>query len=172
MDPRAIEQAQRARERAGRAVDKLDSGKSFEDFEDAWEDFLFALSKIYEKLRGGATGHPASWAWFKKKMDERRDDPTLLYLHKARNADHHRIEDVTKKEGWNFVSKDPVHGVLFHKIERIRLVPVRDKEGNVYPVPSKIRSREYEPGHPSLTAFVTLVYVDTYLIKEAISLRR
>jgi hypothetical protein len=60
---------------------------------DAWEDFLNSAGRFYTKMRAAAVGKPKLWAWFTSKLDERRDDPFLQYMHQARNADVHRLEE-------------------------------------------------------------------------------
>lgn len=58
-----------------------------------WDNFLSGCSRVFEKLTEVLRAHPSLRSWFQAKVDERAMEPLLLYLHVARNQDHHGIVD-------------------------------------------------------------------------------
>jgi hypothetical protein len=78
------------------AADLAKVHKDMSTFRSAWSDFLIASSAIYSKLEQGAKGTGTSQAWFGRKKHERKTDSLLRYIHHARNADYHGIEDVSR----------------------------------------------------------------------------
>ena len=88
--------ANRELKRVARAHRRLSSADSFDDAEDAWADFLAHANKVYLKLRAACHGQGLDWMWWRKIMDERRDDPLLAYIHHARNSDTHRLEETVE----------------------------------------------------------------------------
>lgn len=97
MNRNAVRHAETALGRAAKALDRLRAGNELEEIEEAWDHFLQAASKVYEKIKAGARGDQASWRWFGGRVDQRRDDPLLSYVHHARNSDHHRFEEVVER---------------------------------------------------------------------------
>lgn len=99
MKLEAVEQASARLRKAERALASLKSSSNFEDAEEAWSDFLLAVSGIYSKLEQGAKGNGKSTGWFGRFKKARKDDPLLRYLHFARNSDEHGIERITSRSG-------------------------------------------------------------------------
>jgi len=99
MDSLAVEQAKGRLRRAEKAIQSLKSAANYEDAEDAWSDFLQAVSTIYSKLEQGSKSNGRSAGWFCRKKKERKDDPLLRFLHYARNSDEHGIERVAERGG-------------------------------------------------------------------------
>ena len=97
MSPSAVEMASARYRKAERSLEALNASTNFADAEEAWTDFLLAVSAIYSKLEQGAKGHPKAEPWFGKVKHERKTDPLLRYLHFARNADYHGLKRVTQK---------------------------------------------------------------------------
>ncbi|MFL6725177.1 MAG: hypothetical protein ACJ8FS_01530 [Sphingomicrobium sp.] len=123
-----------------------------DDVADAWADFLAHANKVYAKLRAACHGQPLDWMWWKKKMDERRDDPLLAYIHHARNCDTHRLEDTTRE--------------MRSDIQRPILLPVAviDK-GILYPPPTEHRGQR-SAGDVAFTAWLAGTYLQE-LVAEA-----
>lgn len=92
MRPEGVAAAARELKRAIRAHRRIAVATTVEEAEDAWVDFLGHAHKIYNKLKAATYGHPRDYGWYGKKLDERSADPLLLYVHKARNCDTHRLE--------------------------------------------------------------------------------
>jgi hypothetical protein len=197
MDKRAVEHAERAFRRARRRLEEFGTATDIDEAEELWSEFLHWASKVHEKIRAGApqNGDPDSWTWFKKKLDERENDELLAYMHHARNAEHHRLEDVAAAE--KFVSINSRGTVLIDKLTispegpvgtwhpqgpsskliveqtlKLRLVPVTDK-GVTYPVPTRHRGDQTAVGrNPEKNGSLLLSYYKEVLLPEAASLLR
>lgn len=145
MRPEGVAAATRELKRALRATKQfVEAGDDFESAEDAYDTFLTHAGRVYEKLRAACHGHPLDWRWWKKKMDERRDDELLVYVHKARNAETHRLENSTI---WLKPGNHQIHlqgyGPILETIYFGQLQPlsVTDREGNVFEPPCRHRQR-------------------------------
>lgn len=103
MKLEAIKQAGERLDRAERAFEELKAADNYGDAEQAWSDFLLAANSFFSKLEQGAKGNGKSDAWFGRKVNQRRTDPTLRYIRAARHSDEHGIERVTERHdaGWN-----------------------------------------------------------------------
>ena len=101
MNLNAVEQSKQRLAKAEKAFQAMKTAKTLDDTEEAWTDFLVAASAIYSKLGEGAKGNSKSKAWFDKKKAERRNDPLLHYLHRARNSNEHGIKRVVTTTGPN-----------------------------------------------------------------------
>jgi hypothetical protein len=175
VDSAAFEHAKRARDRADRALARLKSAPTLEDAEEAWDHFLHAASRVHEKLRAGVKGHPRSWAWFKKKLDERANDEFLAYMHHARNCDHHRIEEISKREPANTMylrghgPKGPL--VFISRVGHLLvMLPVIDK-GVEYPVPRECKYGTLADSYASSAGHIMMDYLGE-MLEEAESLLR
>ena len=137
MRPEGIGAANRELKRAIRAAKRVNYTGTLDDAEDAWVDFLTHANRIYLKLRLACHGQPLDWSWWKKKMDERRDDPLLCYIHHARNTDTHRLEDTVRRTPGSFVLTEPGCGeVNYSGPEHLLVLPVIDN-GVVYQPPTE-----------------------------------
>jgi hypothetical protein len=90
----AVVQAKARLAKAERSLAAFRSATEIEVAEEAWTDFLQAISAIYAKLEQGAKGNNASTPWFGIKKHDQKVDPLLRYLHFARNSNEHGIERV------------------------------------------------------------------------------
>jgi hypothetical protein len=105
-----------------------------DDADEAWAEFLTHANRVYTKLRAACHGQPLDWMWWKKKMDERRDDPLLCYIHHARNCDTHRLEPMTQHvESASVMVKDPAGRDALYGPAHLRPLPVIDKCVTYYP---------------------------------------
>jgi hypothetical protein len=95
MKPSATQQARARRDKAAKAVSGMETAKTYAEFNQHWIDFLLAMNGVYTKLAAGSLGSPKSQGWFGRKKHERKTDPLLSYIHHARNADEHGVEDST-----------------------------------------------------------------------------
>jgi hypothetical protein len=155
MRPEGIAAAERELRRAVRAHRRLAEANSFEEAEDAWADFLIHAGRVYNKLRAACHGHPLDWTWWRKKMDERRDDPLLAYVHHCRNSDTHRLDQTTNAA--------PSHVGYF-----LVILPVVDK-GITYPVPQAEKpDGQTVEMYGELVAFFASAYLEE-LVREASS---
>lgn len=87
--------------RAQKATEILATAKSYEEQEDAWEDFILAVNGIYSKLEQGTKNGGKSGGWYGRKKHDRKKDLLLSYLHFARNAHEHGLQRVTARTPMN-----------------------------------------------------------------------
>lgn len=100
MKPEAVRQAKERLAKVRQAGAALEGAiEDLHAFRGHWSDFLIAASAVYSKLEQGSKTTGRSPEWFGRKKRERKDDELLRYIHHARNADYHGIEDVTRG-GW------------------------------------------------------------------------
>jgi hypothetical protein len=171
MDARALAAAHRAANRAFEAAKRLQDAETLDEQIDAWEDHLMHAARVYEKLKAGARGNQKSWAWFGKKQDERNDDELLCYMHHARNADYHRLEDVTHKEpGPRFAGKMRGERIDVEIPGKLKLVPVTDKQIEYQP-PKMFKGRGLQNDYAYFAAFLMVIHLRE-MVAEAHSLRR
>tara|TARA_R110002074_G_scaffold377728_1_gene555313 strand:+ start:1024 stop:1614 length:591 start_codon:yes stop_codon:yes gene_type:complete len=96
MIPTALNKSKERLRKARQAIDALPTCTSAEAFNDTWFDFLVASNGIYIQLRLATKENAKSRQWFGGKTQERKSDPLLQYLHQARNADEHGIEQTIR----------------------------------------------------------------------------
>jgi hypothetical protein len=150
MRPEGVAAASREVKRADRARMRLRRATSREDAEDAWADFLTHAGKVYGKIRAACHGHPLDWGWWGKKLDERDRDPLLLYVHKARNSDTHRLESIA-------AFLDPL--------------PVIDEHGHVYQPPTRHKGRDLNNADLVLIARLAADYLHDFVSEARSRLR-
>lgn len=89
----------KARKRLSQAREHLAairSAGSYEQFEKDWYQLLICANAVDGILEFSASKDNKSRPWYGKKVNIRRGDPLLNYMHQARNADEHGLEDVTE----------------------------------------------------------------------------
>ena len=66
----------------------------FTEYERCWRDFLGRIERFWMKTEA-ATQHLPGWQALKSDVEQhRKNDPVLLYLKHARNADEHSVQDL------------------------------------------------------------------------------
>ena len=154
-----------------RAQRRLRDDLEFDDLEDAWADFLTHANRVYLKLRAACYGQGRDWTWWKKMMDERRDDPLLAYIHHARNSDTHRLDETTERlPAGEYLGE--MNGVRFrYSIGRhLRPLDVIDK-GVVYPRPQEHNGRPHDFADVRFMALMGSRYLTTLVAEAASRLR-
>lgn len=129
MNARGFRHAERALAKVQTCFARLQQADDLEEVADAWEDFLQAAAKVYEKFRAASRGDPQTWGWFGRVEEERRSDPLLCYLHHARNADFHRFEEIVEPAG-------PIHGIKSTggvRINSLQIIQGRLVSGSLEP---------------------------------------
>ncbi|KAA5599847.1 hypothetical protein [Blastochloris sulfoviridis] len=126
MDSRAIIQAKRRLRVAKEAFCQLETCDSDDDFMLKWTEFLSAIDDVFEKIEKGSRNSPQCRQWFGAIKRERKTDPLLNYLHHARNADRHGLEETASFQagGIELSAKPGSAGFL---LKEIRI----DSSGNV-----------------------------------------
>ena len=167
MRPEGVAAAAREVKRCVRAHRRLSTAATIEDAEDAWANFLDCAGKVYTKLRAACHGHPKDWGWFGKKLDERSRDQLLIYIHKARNCDTHRLDDITKHHVGTRTITLANLGQVHHSGPRL-IVPlaVTDEHGKIYDVPVKHKDLAIQFADAGMIAFFASKYLQE-LVKEA-----
>ncbi|WP_294333326.1 hypothetical protein [uncultured Sphingomonas sp.] len=181
MHPAAVVHAQRKLENAERALHNLRNAEDFSEIEREWSAFLMALGTIYTKLEQGSKLNNVSRGWFDQVKRERREDKLLQYLHQARNAEEHGIEDITSRNARILrqplklpngktaelrislpagpedlqLSEDGNETKLFDGLQRISstvaLVPVKN-HGTIFSVPDEHLGKPFAPVDPLAVA--------------------
>jgi hypothetical protein len=93
MVPKALAQATQRLAKVRAEVERMQTPLTFSQFEDAWAGILMASGVIYSKLEQGAKNNGKSAAWFGRLKHVRRTDELLRYIHHARNAEQHGIDN-------------------------------------------------------------------------------
>jgi hypothetical protein len=199
MDTKAVNQAYERLERAASAIEDLANATEYWEKEAAWSNFLLAAYTIFSKLEQGAKKRPKSDGWFSQVKGERKRDPLLNYLKHARNADEHRLEEITgETPGLEAVISNGqiVHSRNFGKdIHRnyrtmgwseqtgereleytplcppeIQLKPVVDKHSYVYTPPTEHLGAQIDDTSPLGIGRLALDYL-TKLVTVAVAMR-
>lgn len=185
MKERALRDARARLERARAACVAIDVDHwKYDELETAWWQFLLATNGVFAKLEQGAKGHGPSEAWFGRIKHERRTDELLNYLRHARNSEEHGLDGSSSPAGIR--GKSLTKGVkVFHnddgEIDRIevpstlpvsaefpvsvqlsppglRLLPLKDRCGNVYEPPSKHLGQTIDERSPRGVAKLALKF--------------
>lgn len=76
------------------AILRMRVATSFENFEFAWNDFLARIEKVWEKVEQACKSQSSKFQpWQGKYTSFRRKDALVRYLHQARHADQHTLEE-------------------------------------------------------------------------------
>lgn len=108
MNQKAVSQIKARLLRAQEASDKLDVATDFREIEEAWVDFIHAVSTIYNKLEQAVKSNGKNNAWYGRVRGLRRSDPLLSYVHHARDCDQHGIRDRAKHASTIWELEEPL----------------------------------------------------------------
>jgi hypothetical protein len=128
MKREAIEKARERLARASDAIGRLEQKEAFDTFVSDWTDFLLASNSIYTVLEQGAKTSAQSRQWFGRKKNQRRADPLLQYLHQARNADEHGLEQIIQRG-------EQTLNIDFKKGYRPKTGQIKMSDGTVFQLP-------------------------------------
>jgi hypothetical protein len=131
MDSNAIQQAKARLLKAKRAAEFLSSAKKPSEIFDAWLDFVIAADSVYLKLGAGAKSNNKSRAWFLNKLQMRKSDSLLCYLHHARNAETHGLEASLRPAAPKLENVHDAPPTKLKNNERELLVNVKNEQGEV-----------------------------------------
>lgn len=147
MKQAAIGKAEIRMKRAKTALDRISKAGDFNEFSEAWTDFLLASVSILSILEKGAHVNPTSKQWYYSTKKAGRKDPLVRYIVQARNADEHGIEAVvTHVPGGVEIGKngEPVHVKRLFWDEDGRMIV------HLQPVNGKVPTVEVKTAHPKL----------------------
>jgi hypothetical protein len=156
MKPRAIDHAQERFDAAAQRLKILGRDPiTYKQFRPLWAELLVALNAGTEKLFSGARGCTKSETWRNKHRNLQRTDPLIRYLHQARNADEHGIEEITEviRPTWDLHGVRSGHTIMTDG----RGVPIIVSSPNV--PPPRV---DYRPTRINLIDVVNSEYGDRF----------
>jgi len=153
MDFKPAEKELRA---SKRCFERMQSARSYEEYEESWCDFLNHLEKIFEKLNRACAPVKGKFSSLISRENMLRStDPLLQYLKQARNADTHSIQDIAQHIPARY-------GVGFN---------LRQGETSAYIEKMRFENgalMEYKGSHPLILTFTP----ETVVVKEVENQKR
>lgn len=154
----AIDKARKRLSMAAVNLASLKRAKNFEEFEPVWYHFLVSANAVdmilYENSKGSREK-----PWYGRKVNIRRTDPLLSYMHAARNADEHGVEPVVQHQD-GFLAFG-IAGEAVH-IGSIRTGPDGSLEAIIHPVNGKYPTVVNQPPYPKLVTVVDNRFGDRF----------
>lgn len=146
-------------ELAKEAAAAMGEAKSFREFELSWKKFLHHIDRVWNKAFDHFVKAPGWFGWSGKFMDLRKRDALLSYLFQARNSDEHSVREIAEQRpgslsinpatpgGAVYIDHLSINngvvtigpgtvGVIHFEPARIALLPVKAKDGRIYPPPT------------------------------------
>jgi hypothetical protein len=117
VKPAVLEQARERLELAEMNFEMIRKAENYKQFRLAWTQFLLALNAVYSKLEQGVKGNSKCEAWWGVLKNTRRKDPLLQYLHQARNADEHGIQQISYEDPASFGVGKPDEPINYLRIQ-------------------------------------------------------
>lgn len=84
-------------QKAKAQVEAMNNASSLEDFEETWKQYLFRLERVWSKSKDRYKRYPKWSGWSAPYSTARKNDPLLVYLRNARNADEHTEQEIADK---------------------------------------------------------------------------
>lgn len=107
----------------------LASTPHFNDFLRHWRNFLEASDDVFEKLKTATKVHPTARQEWRKIEIERKEEPVLLWMWQARNADKHggkpSVEYVPGRAMVNALAGETIRSSGFHTMPILGIPDVR-----------------------------------------------
>lgn len=100
--------------RAKRCIDRMKSAKSYDEYDEAWSDFLSRIENVYGRIKVAAELHRKYPSFSSKTNHLRSADALLIYLKQARNSAHHGIADTSKYVAGGFGINPSTPGGAIH----------------------------------------------------------
>ncbi|MCM7196269.1 hypothetical protein M8Q07_21665 [Enterobacter hormaechei] len=112
--------------RAKRCIERMRSAASYDEYDEAWSDFLSRIENVFSRIKVAAETHK-KYPSFSSRMNHlRATDSLLVYLKQARNSVHHGIADTSKYVNGGFGINPVSPGGSVH-IKSLTF----DKNGNI-----------------------------------------
>lgn len=100
--------------RAWRCIERMKSSNSFDEYDEAWSDYLSRIENVFSKIKVAAEHHKRYPSVSSKVNHLRATDELLIYLKQARNSAHHGITDLAKVvSGGVSINPIPKDGVMY-----------------------------------------------------------
>ncbi|EFH8448843.1 hypothetical protein GHR28_05005 [Escherichia coli] len=173
--------------RAKRCVERMKNAKSYDEYDEAWSDFLSRIENVYGKIKVAAAQHK-KYPSFSSKTNYLRDsDSLLIYLKQARNSAHHGIADTSKYVPGGFSIYPEKQGGMVHiksisfdsnggativpgspmRVEvtqsSVEAVPCRNR-GITYNPPQSHLGQEVNSKNPIVIAELGITFYESYLL--------
>jgi hypothetical protein len=180
MDKKAVDAGRKEYGRAAECVSIIRTSPDFLAIESAWKSFLTSHYRVFTKLDSSLKS-PKSYAWWGRKVHQRRRDALLRYLFHARNADEHTIEEIAEEDKTTIMITEPnprtvaamERGLIGRPnaplllsteivFKNLRLLPVVDKRKQ-YEVPKEHLGSPIVDPIPATVARLGLAYLDSML---------
>lgn len=143
--------------RARRCIDRMKSAQSYDEYDEAWSDFLSRIENVYTKIKITAEHHQKYPSFSSKTNHLRGTDSLLIYLKQARNSAHHGISETSKfvAGGFSFNPVMPggqvhIQSITFDKFGNATIIPASPVKFNILPstveaVPCYNRGQTWAP---------------------------
>jgi hypothetical protein len=82
--------------RAKRCIERMRLGTSYDEYDEAWSDFLSRIENVFSRIKVAAETHKKYPSFSSRTNHLRATDSLLIYLKQARNSVHHGIADTSK----------------------------------------------------------------------------
>ena len=126
--------------RAQRCISRMKSAKSYDEYDEAWSDFLSRIENVFNRIKVAAEYHHQYPSFSSKTNHLRSTDSLLIYLKQARNSAHHGIADTSKFVSGGFSINPATPGAAVH----IRSLTI-DEQGNATIIPGSPIKLELHP---------------------------
>ncbi|MBZ6366205.1 MULTISPECIES: hypothetical protein [Enterobacter] len=113
--------------RAKRCVERMRSAKSYDEYDEAWSDYLSRIENVFGRVKVAAESHKNYPSFSSSVNHLRATDSLLIYLKQARNAVHHGIVDTSKYIQGGFGINPPTPGGIL-RLDSITI----DGNGNAH----------------------------------------
>ena len=156
---------------AKNAISEMANAKSFREFELSWKKFLHHIDRVWNKASDHFVRAPGWFGWSGTYANLRKRDELLSYLFQARNSDEHSVREIAEQKPGS-LSINPAfpgadvyidymridngtvtigprtNGIVHFVPATIALLPVKARDGRVYPPPTlhlgqKIDQQDY-----------------------------
>lgn len=174
--------------RAKRCVERMKSAQTYDEYDEAWSDFLSRIENVYSRIKVAAEYHPKYPAFSSKTNHLRATDSLLIYLKQARNSAHHGIADISKFISGGFTINPAIPGGRVHlkslsvdENGNATIIPVTPIKVDLHPstveaIPCRNRGVTYHPptAHlgevlesksPILIAELGIEFYNSYLLE-------
>lgn len=112
--------------RAKRCIERMRSATSYDEYDEAWSDFLSRIENVFSRIKVAAETHKKYPSFSSRTNHLRATDSLLVYLKQARNSVHHGIADTSKYVTGGFGINPVAPGGSVH-IKSLTF----DKNGNI-----------------------------------------
>ncbi|QIG33085.1 hypothetical protein FY047_10485 [Leclercia adecarboxylata] len=126
--------------RAKRCVSRMKLAKTYDEYDEAWSDYLSRIENVFNRIKVAAEHHQKYPSFSSKTNHLRSTDSLLIYLKQARNSAHHGIADTSKFVSGGFSINPATPGGALH----IKSLTI-DGDGNATIIPGSPMKLELHP---------------------------